>query len=300
MRVADLKIGAISGDFILKHCTLEVIKGKSGYYKRHDCTAKCLVCGRTRKFASVAFMSGSGTSHKNCGKEELAEFNEKHPEFHRTYLKLRERACRAKIKLERGNYSRDYMEDELETWSKSYEEIKYYIDFYDNFHEAWLEAERKFKGQALYPWLKVPKDGIVKGNLEFSIKTNIRMNTNSKCDVWQAVAEDGKTYISRGLSNLCKVLGLNYTATHGGITRNMTNPSDPVVYKSITFLKVGTANTVVSDLSNGIDSIEVSKPLKLKRGETYATISILDKRRYGNVMKGYRGGKEVVVNSGIQ
>lgn len=280
----NLEAGMIRGDFMLNGYETVVAKSTRGYYKRRDCVATCLICGRKRKFTGSAFMNGVGTHHKNCGKEELIEFDNKYPEFRHIFERLRDRTRVAKRRLARNENVTDCNRAELEMLASSYDNIKDYINFYDYFHEAYLDAKERFGGHKLYPWLKVPKDGIIKGNLEFSIKSNLRVNKNVKTDLWQFITTDNRVYIARSIFWICQMLGLKYTVVSNKFIREQQDCGDGVKISLGEFQKIGTFNTKITGLSEDIVCMEVGKPVILGEHESYATITTIPKSRYGKII----------------
>ena len=280
----NLETGMIQGDFILNGYETVAAKSARGYYKRRDCIATCLICGRKRKFIGSAFINGIGTHHKNCGKEEFIEFDGKYPEFRHIFERLRDRTRVAKRRLARNENITDCNREELEMLANSYDNIKDYINFYDYFHEAYLDAKERFGNHKLYPWLKVPKDGIVKGNLEFSIKSNLRVSKNVKNDLWQFITTDNRVYVARSIFWICQMLGLKYTAVSNKFLREQRDCGDGIKINLGEFQKIGTFSTKITGLSDTTACIEIEKPIVLKESEHYTTIGNIPKSRYGRIL----------------
>lgn len=149
---------------------------------------ECAKCGRTKVMQYHKFKNGIGTSHQYCANQVT-----KCKHFHDKWLSMRRRTtnpnCERYEQYGGRGISSDY-------W-------KFYIDFYDDMYESYLEHVKKFgKKDTTLERIDVNGD-YCKENCTWVTYAEQQSNTQKNI-LFKAISPEGKVYISKNQQQFAK------------------------------------------------------------------------------------------------
>lgn len=190
-KIYSYKIGGIVGD--LKCIDIQ----KLPQYQAITYLMKCTKCGREKWMLAPTLARGGGISHSACGKNKI----ECDPRFRSIWSAMRSRTTNPNMQHYKDyggrNISSDY--------------YKYFIDFYDDQYQAFLEAEKIYgKGNASLERINVDKD-YCKENIIWIHKKDQPTNQR-KTIYFKVIYPDGKIEYARDVRRFAKEHNINETS----------------------------------------------------------------------------------------
>lgn len=197
-----MEIGKTYGDLICLKYLYTVNRSQKVYLM------KCTICGREKEMKGYVVKSGTGISHKACGKG----LKTKDEIFYSRWQAMRTRTTNENYWAFSEYGGRGINSDEFEN----------FIDFYDLMYESFLVAAEKF-GKKNVSLERIDNNkSYSKDNCKW-IHIKEQQSNQRKVKMFKAISPSGEVYITRNVTKFCEEHGLNRQTVSDVLNGRSTN-----------------------------------------------------------------------------